>query len=254
MNEAAEAFIRDGFLRIDDAFPQSLAAEVRAIIWRDTACTEDPASWKAPVIRLGEYMQEPFIKAANTPKLHQAFDLLVGPGRWAPRVSLGSFPVRFPHEEAPQDDGWHVDASFPGPNPNDYFSWRINVHSKGRALLMLFLFSDVSEQDAPTRLRVGSHQDVARILEPFGEEGLAFMKLAHRLDATDHCPEAQATGPAGTVYLCHPFLVHAAQAHQGQVPRIMAQPPLFPKDPVNIERPDADCSPVELAIRRALGR
>ena len=39
----------------------------------------------------------------------------------------------------------------------DFMSWRANIHSKGRALLMLFLFSDVSEQDAPTRIRVGSH-------------------------------------------------------------------------------------------------
>ncbi len=30
---------------------------------------------------------------------------------------------------------------------------------------MLFLFSDVTETDAPTRIRVGSHLDMARILE-----------------------------------------------------------------------------------------
>lgn len=253
MHEQAESFIRDGFLKIENAFPPSLAAEVRKIIWRDTGCTLDPATWKTPVIRLGEYVEEPFIQAANTPVLHQAFDLLLGKGRWAPRMSLGSFPVRFPHSEPPQDDGWHVDASFPGPNPNDYMAWRINVHSQGRALLMLFLFSDVSENDAPTRIRVGSHQDVARILEPFGDDGLAFLKLAQRAENTTHCPEISATGPTGTVYLCHPFLVHAAQAHRGRVPRIMAQPPLFPKEPITIQRDDQSYSPVELAIRRALG-
>lgn len=41
-------------------------------------------------------------------------------------------------------------------------------------------------------------------------------------------PEALATGEAGTVYLCHPFLVQAAQRHQGTTPRFMAQPPLHP--------------------------
>jgi hypothetical protein len=253
MQELAESFIRDGFVKIENAFPLSLAEAVRKIIWRDAGCTPDPATWKAPVIRLGEYVQEPFIQAANTPILRQAFDQLVGKGRWAPRMSLGSFPVRFPHSEPPQDDGWHVDASFPGTNPNDYMSWRINMHSQGRALLMLFLFTDVSENDAPTRIRVGSHQDVARILEPFGSDGLAFLKLAQRAEHTDHCKEVLATGSTGTVYLCHPFLVHAAQAHHGKTPRIMAQPPLFAKEPITIQRPDGNYSPVELAIRQAIG-
>src|SRR5690606_28837951 len=34
----------------------------------------------------------------------------------------------------------------------DFLEWRANVTSKGRALLMLFLFSDVGDRDAPTRL------------------------------------------------------------------------------------------------------
>ena len=37
---------------------------------------------------------------------------------------------------------------------------------------MLFLFSDVGEDDAPTRIRVGSHLQIARELAPAGESGL----------------------------------------------------------------------------------
>jgi hypothetical protein len=65
-------------------------------------------------------------------------------------------------------------------------------------------------------------------------------------------PETLATGEAGTVYLCHPFLVHAAQRHQGTTPRFMAQPPLHPAEPIQLERLDGNYSPVEIAIRRAL--
>jgi hypothetical protein len=65
-------------------------------------------------------------------------------------------------------------------------------------------------------------------------------------------PEVLATGHAGTVYLCHPFLVHAAQMHHGATPRFLAQPPLHPAVPLQIDRADGDYSPVELAIRRAL--
>ena len=132
---------------------------------------------------------------------------------------MGSFPIRFPGKFPADDTGWHVDASFPGADPMNYLEWRINVHSRGRALLMLFLFSDVSEQDAPTRIKIGSHLDVARILEPEGEEGLSFMQLAQKLDSLPLHDEALATGSAGTVYLCHPFLVHAAQDHHGTTPK-----------------------------------
>jgi hypothetical protein len=65
-------------------------------------------------------------------------------------------------------------------------------------------------------------------------------------------PEALATGEAGTVDLCHPFLVHAAQMHRGTTPRFMAQPPLHPAEPFRLDRDDGNYSPVEMAIRHAL--
>src|SRR5690606_39079970 len=108
-----QQFIRDGFVRIDGAFPREVAEEGRAILWRDTGCDPDnPATWTKPVIRLGMYGQEPFVKAANTPILHEAFDRLVGRGRWLPRGNLGTFPVRFPSPDDPGDTGWHIDMSF----------------------------------------------------------------------------------------------------------------------------------------------
>jgi len=244
-----QRFVEDGFVRLAHAFPRALADEGRAILWRDTGCDpHDPHTWTRPVIRLGDYAQGPFRTAVNTPVLHAAFDRLVGPGGWRPRGSLGSFPVRFPSREDPGDTGWHVDASFPGAGspPADYLDWRVNVFSEGRALLMLFLFSDVGEDDAPTRIRVGSHLDVAGRLAPFGAEGVAIRDL----DTTSDRPIALATGEAGTVYLCHPFLLHAAQPHRGRTPRFMAQPPLLPARPLRLEGPVESLSPVAAAIRR----
>lgn len=225
-----EAFHEQGFVRIDDAFSPDLADQARAILWRDTGCdAHDPLSWTQPVVRLGRYVQEPFRLAANTPALHQAFDRLVGPGRWEPTMSLGTFPIRFPSSEDPGDAGWHVDMSFGTGNP-DFMDWRINRFSRGRALLMLFLFSDVTDDDAPTRIRVGSHRAIADLLSTAGEQGLTLRELAAvDFAGTAALPEVHATGPAGTVYLCHPFLVHAAQPHRGRNPRFMAQPPLLPR-------------------------
>ncbi|MGV2496727.1 phytanoyl-CoA dioxygenase family protein [Pelagerythrobacter aerophilus] len=252
--DAIAAFLADGFIRIDRAFSQAMAEEARAILWRDTGCDpHDRSTWTRPVVRLGHYAQPPFRDAANGPALHAAFDALVGPGRWLPPMALGTFPVRFPSPEDSGDDGWHVDVSFGEENP-DFMEWRVNIHSKGRALLMLFLFSDVGPEDAPTRIRAGSHIDVARRLAPAGEVGLTLRELAaDGFAASADRPEVLATGEAGTVYLCHPFLVHAAQRHRGTEPRFMAQPPLLPREPIRLEREDGAYSPVEQAIRMAIG-
>ena len=172
-----DQFVRDGFVKIDNAFSREVADAARAILWRDTGCDpDDPTTWTRPVIRLGMYTQEPFVKAANTPVLNTAFDQLVGQGRWQPCMAMGTFPIRFPSSDDPGDAGWHVDMSFGSDNP-DFMSWRANVSSKGRALLMLFLFSDIGEADAPTRIRVGSHADIARTLAPAGDAGLTLREL-----------------------------------------------------------------------------
>ncbi len=248
-------FIHEGFVEVDEAFAPEIAEECRAILWKATQCDpENPATWTQPVIRIGEMDLAPFRQAANMPVLHKAFDQLAGKDNWLPRTTLGSFPIRFPSKVPAGDTGWHVDASFPGKDAHNYLEWRVNIHSKGRALLMLFLFSDVSEQDAPTRIRVGSHLDVAKILEPEGEKGLSFMELAQRLDSLPAREEALATGRAGTVYLCHPFLVHAAQDHYGTTPKFMAQPPLLTKQDFNIYRPENELCPVEKAIVKGLAQ
>jgi hypothetical protein len=256
-DEQIAQFVTDGYVRIERAFPRRLATQGRARMWRDIdADPGDPSTWTDPVVRLWVYWQKPFREAANTPVLRRAFDQLVGVGRWTPRDALGTFVVRFPSAEDPGDTGWHVDASFPAAQAGDpsedgadFSGWRVNLTSRGRALLMLFLFSDVGDDDAPTRIRVGSHLDIARHLAPAGEAG-----LGEEIDVSVSAgrPEISATGPAGAVYLCHPFLVHAAQQHRGSTPRFLAQPGLEPAAPLSIDRLDGDYAPVEMAIRRAL--
>jgi hypothetical protein len=126
-----QEFIANGFVRLDQAFPGALADEGRELLWRDTGCDpHDPTTWRQPVVRLGDYAHPLFRQAANTPLLHAAFDRLVGEGRWLPRPSLGTFPIRFPSPDEPADTGWHAEASFRG----DDGSWRLNVESKGRTL------------------------------------------------------------------------------------------------------------------------
>ena len=244
-----DSFIERGFIKLDGAFPSELASLGREILWKDLPCDPyDSSTWTFPVVRLGDYAQEPFRRAVNTQVLHETFDQLVGKGRWLRRGSLGTFPVRFPSDQIANDTGWHADASFQG---NDG-SWRLNVVSKGRALLMLFLFSDIGPNDAPTRILVGSHLDVPPLLQPYGEDGLSFIELAQKLTTTLNRDVELATGKAGTVFLCHPFLIHAAQDNKVGSPRFLAQPPLLPAEPLNLNRADSCYSPVEIAIKNSL--
>jgi hypothetical protein len=91
------------------------------------------------------------------------------------------------------------------------------------------------------------------MLAPVGESGLSLREpAANAFAETATRREVLATGEAGTVYLCHPFLVHAAQVHRGTRPRFLAQPPLLPGQPLLLDRVDGAYSPVEQAIRIAL--
>ncbi|WP_315834197.1 phytanoyl-CoA dioxygenase family protein [Bradyrhizobium prioriisuperbiae] len=244
-------FIDHGFVKIENAFSTELAQQCRNELWADIGLSPDqPDTWIRPVIRVGSKASPPFIEAANTDLLHKAYDQLVGVGRWLAPRGLGTFPIRFPSPDSPGDDGWHVDVSFGLDNP-DFMEWRANVRSSGRALLMLFLLSDVGPNDAPTRIRKGSHPTLARELLPYGDAGATLRQLsANGYVSTEDCEVELATGAAGTVYLCHPFLVHAAQPHRGTQPRFMAQPPLLPRGEFDPALPP---SPVQIAIRRACG-
>ena len=246
-----QTFIADGFVKIENAFSTGLAKQCRDELWADIGLSPDQfENWTQPVIRVASKASPPFIQAANTPLLHRTYDQLVGVNRWLAPKGLGTFPIRFPSAKSPGDDGWHIDVSF-GDNVADFMEWRANVKSSGRALLMLFLLSDVGPDDAPTRIRKGSHATIARELLPYGEAGATLRQLsANGYASTEHCEIELATGTAGTVYLCHPFLVHAAQPHRGKRPRFMAQPPLLPNGEFDPALPP---SPVQIAIRQACG-
>ena len=207
-------FVRDGFVKLTGAVPLPVVEACVDLLWEAIGLDRhDPSTWAQPVYWVGGMSQPPFVQAMNSVVLLEACDELAGPGRWKPRNSMGSFPLRFPHEQEPPGLGWHVEGSYM-PEGSDT-PWT-NVISRDRALLALFLFTDVDVQDGPTRIRVGSHLAVPAVLQPFGEEGAPGPKFSPQLvAATDDCQEAYATGRAGDIYLCHPFLVHAAQANHG---------------------------------------
>jgi hypothetical protein len=209
----------------------------------------DPATWTAAVVRLPCPEGPAFAAAGTSPALREIYNALLGEGRWVQRAGVGgTLPVRFPSMKDPGDAGWLIDGSYDVDG-----RWWVNVHSRHRGLLALFLFTDVGDADAPTEILVGSHLDVPRMLAPFGDRGVFAGDVAGALPAsTFQRPRTRATGHAGDVYICHPFLVHRATwPHLGSGPRIVAQPEIAHHEAFAL-RDGPHVGPVERAILRGL--
>ncbi|HMJ78674.1 MAG TPA: hypothetical protein VK507_22010, partial [Iamia sp.] len=203
-----------------------------------------------PVVRITGRHAGLFAEPGLAPRLITATDAIVGGGRWVVQHGMGTFPIRVPHPDEPGDDGWHIDVSLPpddDPDTVDYSRWGVNARSDGRAVLWLLLFSEIGVDDAPTRIRVGSHLEVARALAPTGDATTS----PYPFPPLDHLPIALATGSPGDGFLCHPFLVHAAQRHRGDRPRVIAQPGRPWTDRPDPDRPAAGRNAVEEAIHRS---
>ena len=260
-----EKFIRDGYLHYPLAIPEDLVTRCREWLIKELGINiHDPSTWSdEPVMRIGGSREHMFWEVMNQPSLVKAYDALIGPGRWQnPVQGTGSFPIRFPSTLDPGDAGWHIDGSFTVDG-----DFHVTLDSKERSLLLLILFSDVTELDAPTRIRRGSHLLVPELLRDI-EDSVSFTYVYPKIsDAVDSLPLDLATGKAGDVYLCHPFLVHAASfPHRGDSPRFISQPGIAPALPfegapydglitngrLNLEREAGDHSPVEQAIRAGL--
>ncbi len=244
-----ERFVADGFVHVRQAVPPDVVNECQVKLnleLREAGVdVEDPTTWVEPVVRFWCPETPAFASAGTQPVLWRIYDQLLGPGRHVERRAVGgSVPVRFPSKTDPGDAGWHIDGSFPIGD-----SWGVNYRSKGRGLLCLFLFSDVGIDDAPTEIKIGSHLYVPRTLEPMGEAGgLYDVEQTDAFPAIAELPSAYATGRAGDVYVCHPFLVHRATwPHRGTSPRFIAQPEIGLREPFQLTGA-GDVFPVERAI------
>ena len=252
--EQVESFVADGFVHLEGAFDRAIAAACVDELWRLSGVDrEDRSTWTAPVVRVAGSGAAPIVAAINTDRLCGAIDDLVGEGRWLRRTGYGTFPIRFPSEEDPGDAGWHMDGSYTLEDEPPPWNLGLNVWSKSRALLLLMLFTDVGPDDAPTRIRAGSHLDVAAALPPFGERGANFGEVTRAaLPATEDRAVTHATGQAGDVFLCHPFLMHAASwPHRGAGARFIGQPCIHHRQFDYGRTPEA-LSACERAVLRAL--
>ena len=251
----AHAFVRDGYVAIRGAVDPATVAACQELTWaameRRGVRRSIAAGWPALVAGFGDLAGEPFVAAYMAPALTAAYDELIGPGRWEPSADIGeAMVVRFPSEER-ASSGYHIEGSYPPP-AGQPGRWWVNIRSRARGLLALFLLTDVGRDDAPTRLVCGSHLAVPEFLAPYGEAGTDSDAEFWR-PSTLCRTVAHATGQAGDVFLCHPFIVHTATwPHRGTGPRMMAQPAVNAPDGFTLD--GSDPSPVAQAIAQGLGR
>ncbi|WP_157253649.1 phytanoyl-CoA dioxygenase family protein [Nonomuraea typhae] len=218
-----ERFAADGFAKVEAVVARQVADAARDLLWRQIGLSPgEPSGWREPVVWASDMTGAgPFGEIMNSPRLHAAYDAVAGPGGWLPRGSLGMIPVRFPRLPPADDRGWHIDLNTQRPDG----TWGTSARSQ--TMLLLILLSEVGPDDAPTRVRAGSHRDAFAVL---GEEALEHTEAGPLVEAASReRPVVHATGEPGDVYLLHPYTVHAADEHRGTRPRFMSQGPVMLK-------------------------
>jgi hypothetical protein len=179
----------------------------------------------------------PVLVRALTRSVRDAFDSLVGDGRWHLAANWG-FPTRLPGPGG-SAVGWHIDG--------DWFGHHLT--SGEQVLSPIFLWDDVGPGDGPTFLAVGSHHAVARLLsdaEPGGVPGEEIGRFLHRrLQVSE---TVAATRTAGDVIVCHPLLAHSVNPIGPSGPRYISNIAVHGYTQLNLDPAAAELSPVESAI------
>jgi len=276
-------FEDEGFLKLEEAFPREAALAAQDFLWERLAAQgvrkDDRSTWVEPMVHIKEAYEDAVFQACQTERLTDAIEDLVGQGRWAAKGKTshwGWWPVNFAvgmdQPWTVPTGGWHWDG----------IQFKHFVDSPDQGLLLLPMFSETGPQGGATVVAAGSHRLVARFLagHPEGLElGPAISQCNHSYswlaeltgktqDIKDRAGYfmdgsqlddqgkplrvVEATASPGDVYLCHPFLYHAASQNHSGIPRFMCNRTTPLRDRLNIETLTAESSPVERSIHHAL--
>lgn len=276
-------FEEDGFLKLEGAFPRESALAAQDFLWERLAALgvrkEDRATWTEPMVHIKEAYADPVFQVCQTDRLTGAIEDLIGRGRWGGKgrpTHWGWWPVNFAvGADKPwtvPTGGWHWDG----------IQFKHFVDSPDQGLLLLPMFSETGVRGGGTLVAAGSHRLVARLLaqHPEGLDIGAAIGLCNQANAwlaeltgktktvtdrsayfmgqaqTDEAGKplrvVEATASPGDVYLCHPFLYHAASPNHSGVPRFMCNRTTGLTGRMNVHTLTADSSPVERSIYNAI--
>ena len=250
-DEQAGQFLERGFVTVRGAFDPAAARR-----WLDDAWIrfgydrDDPGSWAEKRIHLSARSH---VDARTfAPAAWQAAMELVGgeervllPWQWGDGfiANLGVGDDRPWQPPSPAVGGWHKDGDF----------FRHFLDSPEQALLTFVLWTDMLPRGGGTFVAADSVPVVARFLAGH-PEGVLPGDFDYA-GLIGQCRDfVEMTGKAGDVVLLHPYTLHATSQNVLGVARIITNPPLALREPMNFDRPHAaDFSLVEQAVLRALG-
>lgn len=249
--EQSEHFLERGFVTVPGAFD---AASARR--WLDDAWIRfgydrnDPATWAEKRIHLSARSHvdaRTFAPAAwrSAMELAGGEERLRLPWQWGDGFIAnlgvgGDLPWQPPSAAV---GGWHKDGDF----------FRHFLDSPEQALLTFVLWTDMLPRGGGTFVAADSVPVVARFLAEHPEGVLP--RDFDYAELIGQCHDfAEMTGNAGDVVLLHPYTLHATSQNVLGVSRIITNPALALREPMNFGRPNAnEFSLVERAVLRALG-
>jgi len=244
-----EQFLAEGHIVIKGAFPREASLQwVREECARTGYDVDDPLSWRKGYERMELSRHEPL--ADYAPAAWQAScDLMGGEERVKNQPSISLFAMNFkqgadtPYKPpSAESSGWHKDG------------WHFLhfLDSPEQGLLGIPLFTDVFPQGGATFLAVDSVPVIARYLAAH-PEGVGPDDFDTKTLLAECHDFREATGEAGDVYLLHPYMLHAVGQNVLQRPRAITNLCYELREPMTLNRPDGDYSPVEAAVLRGLG-
>lgn len=250
-DEQAEHFLERGFVVIPGAFD---VAGVQS--WIDDAWIRfgydpnDPTTWVEKRIHLSSRHRVDAREFA--PKAWQAAVDLAGgedrvrtPWQWGDSfiANLGVGDDRPWDPPSPQVKGWHKDGDF----------FRHFLDSPEQGLLTFVLWTDMVHQGGGTFVAADSVPVVSRFMAEH-PEGVRPKEFDYA-DLIGQCHDfVEMSGKAGDVVLLHPYTLHATSQNVIKAGRLITNPPLQLREPMNFNRPNPDdFSLIERAILRGLG-
>jgi hypothetical protein len=246
-----QQFLDTGYVVLENCFDAESAAPIVDRAWRRLGVDrDDPSTWDRPRVHLPSV--EHVDAAGFAPAAYAAACQLLGgeervqtPWTWSDGIiaNLGVGADRPFDPPSAEVGGWHKDGDF----------FRHFLDSPEQGLLTIVLWTDVHSRGGGTFVATDSVGVVARFLAE-RPEGV----LPEELQQTPlirQCHEfVELTGRAGDVVLMHPFVLHATSQNVLRAQRLITNPPLSLREPMDLDRDDPTASsPVERAVLRGLG-
>ena len=247
--EQREQFLTEGHIVIRGAFPRA-----EAIAWVREECAhigydlDDPSTWEKEYIRI-ETKRRVTLDEYAPAAWEASCDLMGGRDRVAYQSGIGLFAMNLrqgadkPYRPASAEvGGWHKDG----------WQFRHFLDSHEQGLLGIPLMTDVLPEGGGTFIAADSVAVVARFLAAH-PEGVLPDDFPNQ-ELVSQCHDfREITGEAGDFFLLHPYLLHAVSQNRLRRPRAICNVLYALKEPMQLNRPDGDYSPVEAAILRGLG-